>query len=149
MERITNNPFDAAASTLAARLQATGVAGARVDLYDGSDPDEVREIVRQRGPAVMIRAVGAKAAPGEGPLSADCADVQVQILGAAKPAATRTAWSYAWAAYAALRNTDGGVSWLSEGLRFAAAQIEDETKDCLIVSITMAAHVDLGEWSAA
>jgi len=147
MESMTDNPFGSAASTVAATLQAAGVVGARVDLYDGSDPDEVREIVRQRGPAVMIRAVGAKAA-GEGPLSADCADVQVQILAAAKPTAARTAWSYAWAAYAALRNTDGGVSWLREELRFAAAQIEEETKDCLIVSITMAAHADLGEWSA-
>lgn len=143
---IKDSPFSSLATGVRDSLKAAGLRGARIDDYEGEAEEKIRENVRQRGPVVMVRAVGAKQAQQKGPPSADCADVLVQIVAAAKSTAQRNAWSYAWAAFAILRNTTAGVTWLRSGLRFKDAAPESESDDCMIVSITMAGHADLGTW---
>jgi hypothetical protein len=141
--------FNQAADAVAAALAAEVATVRNWERYSGQGFDQMRELVRAKGTSAFVRAVGAEAAGGEEVPGADCAELAVQIAVAApshKPdSALDSAWETLWECYEALRGTKGGCAWLLEDLRFVSATLEEQSADCAVVSLTMAAHADLAD----
>lgn len=142
-----NEAADAVATTLGAAVTVVR----NWERYAGQDFAQMRELVRAKGTSGFVRALGAQS-EGDGVPSADCSILAVQIAVAApshkKDTALANAWSALWDCYEALRNSDGGISWLLEDLRFVSAELEEQAADCAVVSLHMAAHCDLAEVAA-
>lgn len=140
--------FNEAADAVSATLGGAVTTIRHWERYAGQDFAQMRELVRAKGVSGFVRAIGAQGET-DGVPSADCAELAVQIAVAApshaRDNALDAAWSALWSCYEALRGTRGGIAWLLEPLRFVSAELEEQSADCAVVSLHLAAHCDLAE----
>ena len=121
-------------------------------LYNGEDWPALSAIVARDGASAWTRVSRATAREGASAV-VDCADVFVHILIAAnataeRPLAAANAEQIGWDAYAAVKRSSLGLTWLRSGLFFSGMEIEFQSTNCTIVSLLMRGHADLAMWSA-
>jgi len=143
-----SNPFSTALDALVTQLRTVTTVLHYVEEFNGQALEDMKRIVRDRGASAFVRIVSVDA-PAEGPLSAECGLLRVQIAVAA-PGAVRTtsaaaAWEALWTAWAALRQGTSSIDFLMENWRLFRFQLENQEPDVTIVSAVIEAHADFGD----
>lgn len=146
------SPFETTVSGLLEYIATAGIATVKgVEEYNGQEFERMRQLCRERGTRAFVRVIQAQA-DENGPLAADCMDLQAQIVVAAQASSARTAaanaWQAAWDIYTTVRRTKAGCDTvIKEPWRLAGFKLEEQAGDCAVVWLLLAAHADFAELS--
>ena len=140
------NPFQDIVDGIVEALAADGQTQLlHAEEYNGQSFEDLQVLVRDRGPAAFVRLV--EVGEAEGPRSARCALVRVELIVAApKPvrdSAAAEVWKRLWQATDLLVGSTCDIAQLAEAWRFGGAMLREQEPDVAVASVFVVAHAHL------